>query len=153
MRAAFESGATTKDIAQDYGLCYSHVYRVVRGQSRKKSRPTKADIKAHLHAYHAKWREKNRERLRLQGRLAQHAMQSPGQVATAEWLAILDVFDHRCAYCGVRDQLMIEHVIPKSQGGRHIPENVVPACGSCNYVKGKQGPLAMANRNFGLRDA
>ncbi len=53
-----------------------------------------------------------------------------------EWLQILEVFNHACAYC-LRDdvKLTVDHVIPISRGGPNTAENVVPACGSCNKRK------------------
>jgi len=30
----------------------------------------------------------------------------------------------------------MDHVIPLSKGGKHLPSNVVPACASCNSSKG-----------------
>jgi 5-methylcytosine-specific restriction endonuclease McrA len=44
-------------------------------------------------------------------------------------------FGHRCAYCGERGELHIEHVIPISQGGTHTLGNVIPACPACNFSK------------------
>lgn len=46
---------------------------------------------------------------------------------------------HRCQYCGVRpskDELTIDHVVPRSRGGRSTWENVVVACVECNSRKG-----------------
>jgi 5-methylcytosine-specific restriction endonuclease McrA len=40
----------------------------------------------------------------------------------------------RCAYCGAA-ATSVDHVIPRSRGGRHEWENVVAACGRCNRVK------------------
>lgn len=45
-----------------------------------------------------------------------------------------------CQYCGVKDDLTFDHVIPRSRGGRTTWENVVTACGSCNLVKGSRLP-------------
>lgn len=41
---------------------------------------------------------------------------------------------HRCQYCGNRAD-SIDHIVPKSKGGKHIWENVVAACKSCNSKK------------------
>ncbi|NNE46814.1 MAG: HNH endonuclease [Rhodothermales bacterium] len=46
----------------------------------------------------------------------------------------------RCQYCGSRDKLTIDHVIPKSRGGRDIWENLVAACVPCNNRKGNHTP-------------
>ena len=39
-----------------------------------------------------------------------------------------------CQYCGDRAET-IDHVIPRSRGGRHCWENVVAACRPCNVSK------------------
>ena len=41
---------------------------------------------------------------------------------------------HRCQYCGAQAE-NIDHVRPRSRGGRHIWENVVAACRRCNSLK------------------
>ncbi|MFO1054172.1 MAG: HNH endonuclease [Planctomycetota bacterium] len=47
--------------------------------------------------------------------------------------------DHRCQYCGVRpahSQLTVDHVVPRSRGGRTSWDNCVVACVRCNARKG-----------------
>ena len=42
-----------------------------------------------------------------------------------------------CQYCGKHtSDLTIDHVLPRHMGGRHIWNNVVAACPSCNHRKG-----------------
>ena len=43
-----------------------------------------------------------------------------------------------CQYCGDRDHLTFDHVVPRSKGGRTTWENVVASCGPCNLAKGSQ---------------
>lgn len=48
-----------------------------------------------------------------------------------------------CQYCGKRfkrDDLQMEHVIPKAQGGKSTWDNVVAACGPCNAMKRDRTP-------------
>ena len=48
-----------------------------------------------------------------------------------------------CQYCGnsfPKQELTIDHVIPKSRGGTSIWENVVCCCGKCNRKKGGRTP-------------
>ena len=52
-----------------------------------------------------------------------------------EWMAILDYFNYRCAYCGQQKVLTQDHIEPISKGGNHTKDNVVPACQSCNSKK------------------
>jgi 5-methylcytosine-specific restriction endonuclease McrA len=40
----------------------------------------------------------------------------------------------RCAYCGKRADT-IDHVIPRSRGGKHLWENCVASCMACNHRK------------------
>lgn len=45
--------------------------------------------------------------------------------------------DHyACVYCGSREKLTLDHVIPKSRGGEDTWENLVTACSLCNHKKG-----------------
>ncbi len=43
-----------------------------------------------------------------------------------------------CQYCGARDPLTFDHVIPRARGGRTTWENVVASCGPCNLHKGSK---------------
>ena len=45
-----------------------------------------------------------------------------------------------CQYCGCRDELTFDHVIPRSKGGTTTWENVVAACSPCNLRKGDKLP-------------
>ena len=43
---------------------------------------------------------------------------------------------HKCVYCGNSKQLTIDHLIPKSKGGKNTWENLVTCCSRCNVKKG-----------------
>jgi 5-methylcytosine-specific restriction endonuclease McrA len=45
-----------------------------------------------------------------------------------------------CQYCGARDDLTFDHVVPRSKGGQTTWENVVAACSPCNLRKGDRLP-------------
>jgi 5-methylcytosine-specific restriction endonuclease McrA len=45
-----------------------------------------------------------------------------------------------CGYCG-RDGENIDHIMPKSRGGKHRWENVVVSCKPCNSRKADRTPL------------
>ena len=51
--------------------------------------------------------------------------------------AVLDRDEHRCAYCQARADT-VDHVVPRSRGGRHEWTNVVAACSRCNHRKGNR---------------
>lgn len=48
---------------------------------------------------------------------------------------------HTCQYCGSSKNLTLDHVIPRSKGGKHTWDNVVTACERCNAKKGDRTPL------------
>lgn len=57
---------------------------------------------------------------------------------SSQWEEVKARFRNRCAYCGERKPLTVDHVIPVSQGGDHSISNIVPACQACNSSKGNR---------------
>lgn len=49
---------------------------------------------------------------------------------------ILKRDNHSCVYCGNKKDLTIDHLIPKSKGGKNTWDNLVTCCISCNSKKG-----------------
>lgn len=47
---------------------------------------------------------------------------------------------HRCVYCGTHEDLTLDHVLPKSRGGRTSWDNLATACKRCNTRKGDRTP-------------
>ncbi len=43
---------------------------------------------------------------------------------------------NQCQYCGKTRDLTLDHLIPKSKGGKFVWTNIVTACLSCNAKKG-----------------
>lgn len=54
---------------------------------------------------------------------------------------IFEAWEHRCAYCGDSAQ-SLDHVVPKAKGGATVPNNLVPACLSCNRRKGHREAIS-----------
>jgi 5-methylcytosine-specific restriction endonuclease McrA len=54
--------------------------------------------------------------------------------------------DWTCQYCGVRSNLTVDHVVPRSKGGSSSWENIVASCAPCNRRKGNALP-----RQAGMR--
>jgi 5-methylcytosine-specific restriction endonuclease McrA len=55
-----------------------------------------------------------------------------------------------CQYCGSRKPgLTVDHVIPRSRGGKSVWENIVASCATCNRRKGSHLPreISMHPRN------
>ena len=47
---------------------------------------------------------------------------------------------HTCQYCGIKSDLTLDHVLPRSRGGEDSWENLVTACNTCNVKKGNRTP-------------
>lgn len=48
--------------------------------------------------------------------------------------------NYTCGYCGAKEGLTIDHIIPSSRGGKDTWENLVTACNKCNTLKGNKTP-------------
>jgi len=82
-----------------------------------------------------RWRAANPERIRVDRANARaRALDVSATLTLEEWLAIVDFYGGKCAYC---DQPFAEldHVVPLDKGGGTTKENVVPACKPCNRRK------------------
>jgi len=71
----------------------------------------------------------------------------PSTLTTTQWRKIKEVFNYKCAYCGMsedkhikewEEQLHQEHFIPLTSGGEYTRNNIIPACKSCNGSKGNK---------------
>jgi 5-methylcytosine-specific restriction endonuclease McrA len=47
---------------------------------------------------------------------------------------------YQCMYCGDKNDLTIDHIIPTSRGGKNTFENCTTACKPCNNKKGNRIP-------------
>lgn len=92
-------------------------------------------VRARVKAYRQATPEKQRQ-YSLKKRLAR--VGAAASLTIEQWRAILEIFDHRCAYClkplTLRSATQ-DHVVAIARGGQHRAENVVPACRSCNSRK------------------
>jgi 5-methylcytosine-specific restriction endonuclease McrA len=60
-----------------------------------------------------------------------------------DWDKTVAVFGNRCVYCNKRtSSIEIEHFVPVCKGGGTSIGNIVPACKTCNQLKGCSGPEA-----------
>lgn len=58
---------------------------------------------------------------------------SIGPLADDERLKM--ILPQACCYCGSREHLSVDHLIPITRGGENIGDNLVWACRSCNSSK------------------
>ncbi|MEM6644295.1 MAG: HNH endonuclease [Bacteroidota bacterium] len=56
----------------------------------------------------------------------------------------------KCQYCGTSKDLTLDHVIPRSKGGKSSWTNLVTACKKCNSIKGdyslEKAGMKLANK-------
>jgi hypothetical protein len=50
-----------------------------------------------------------------------------------------------CNYCGLSDNLALDHIFPQKLGGRDEAENLIYACRTCNSSKGKKDLMEWMN--------
>lgn len=55
-----------------------------------------------------------------------------------EWANLCKIYNNRCARCGERLPLTVDHVVPSSRGGADVIGNIQPLCSRCNSIKGIQ---------------
>lgn len=55
---------------------------------------------------------------------------------------------YTCQYCGTKSDLTLDHLIPRSKGGKSNWTNLVTACKSCNA---KKGDYALEDVNMTLK--
>lgn len=60
---------------------------------------------------------------------------SPGEARRIWKDSIKQSFDYKCAYCGSREHLTLDHVVPRFAGGTDETKNLVCACNECNKSK------------------
>ena len=94
---------------------------------------------AAVRKYQAAYPDAHRERKRAADR-RRHGRKMAGRgVSVAEYRKIMKIFGGLCVYCADKAETM-DHVIPLSRGGKHEPENLVPACKKCNFAKHTKTP-------------
>ena len=52
-----------------------------------------------------------------------------------EWEDCINYFSNKCCYCGKEERLTQDHFKPLKNGGEYTPNNIVPACLTCNCSK------------------
>lgn len=75
----------------------------------------------------------------------------PATLTLDQWKGIQAAYGYRCAYCGRKSSsLTQDHVVPIVKGGGYTPDNIVPACLSCNSRKSSGAPPIMPAKRLML---
>lgn len=111
---------------------------------RQRARAYRAKNRDKARAWHRRWYEKhganwypeyrrlNPERVRDMNHRRRAATKDPCGETLDRIAAILSL---PCAYCGSDENIEVDHIVPLSRGGEHVPENLAPACQRCNRSK------------------
>lgn len=96
--------------------------------------------------WNREWRERNGPRKRPPEQNAEYLHRRRFRLGRGQGLTASDIRSKTarqsglCYYCEAAKKLTVEHFVPLSRGGLNEPANVVMACASCNYSKGKKLP-------------
>lgn len=86
-----------------------------------------------------KWKQANRERANRSDNQSIHrrrARMRVNGVFDIRPIEIARLYRQACAYCGSKESIQLDHVIPIARGGTHSIGNLISACSSCNASKG-----------------
>lgn len=112
-------------------------------------------------AYFKEYREANREKRRIiDQRRRSIKQQLPATFTYQNWQQALEYFHDCCAYCGNppnlferSSMLCQDHFKPVTKGGPYTPDNIIPACQSCNLRKKNKDAEAWLVEKFGTEHA
>lgn len=48
--------------------------------------------------------------------------------------------NNTCGYCGSKKNLTVDHILPRSRGGKNTWENMITSCNRCNGMKDNRTP-------------
>jgi 5-methylcytosine-specific restriction endonuclease McrA len=85
-----------------------------------------------------KWKETHPDRLRTIRRRGNHVRREQLKQNGAFLIRIKEtekLYNSSCFYCGSRENIQLDHIVPISRGGRHSVGNMLPACSDCNHSK------------------
>lgn len=135
-----EVAAKIKERQPAYAAKYNQSEKGKATLKAKRMRPaTKAWFKTYMARPEIRERTNRYARIAVQRRNNKKKL-LPATFTSEDWVVALEHFGHRCAYCGTDDPLAQEHFIPLSKGGGYTPDNIVPACKSCNSSKKNKMP-------------
>lgn len=86
----------------------------------------------------------SRERNREKNRPAKNARQQiRNRIVQGKTYSISDkdlrkLYNQPCSFCGTKENLSIDHIIPLSRGGSHTVGNMMTLCRPCNSSKGNK---------------
>lgn len=80
------------------------------------------------------WAASNPQKI-IQKNLRRNSRVKAGGIYLISKTEINHILAKPCFYCGLKEQITIDHVMPVSRNGKHSIGNLVAACKSCNSSK------------------
>lgn len=127
------------------------------GKGKEYKRTWTAQNRVRLNALNRKWKKANPEAVKASSARYQKNNPHIGQLATqrrrarkagaeglytqADVVRIFKAQKGRCAACGDRKKLTVDHIVPLNKGGSNWPSNLQGLCLSCNCSKSDKDPL------------
>ncbi len=82
------------------------------------------------------WARRNSDKIRLKTALERaRRRRAPGRFTPAQWIALCQRQLWRCALCGKRRDLTVDHITPLVRGGSNFISNIQGLCSRCNSRK------------------
>ena len=84
------------------------------------------------------WHERNKYRIRIYRHNRRARLRGQGNLSPLDWQRIKALYNYTCPECLQTEPditLSVDHMIPISKGGEHIPSNIQPLCLLCNMRK------------------
>lgn len=86
--------------------------------------------------YHRNYCKNNPENIaHLKSRRYAREKNAIGNHSLKEWNDKKQLFENKCAICGLEKKLTKDHIIPLSKGGSDYIDNIQPLCKNCNSKK------------------
>ena len=81
-----------------------------------------------------RWQEKNPEKI-LENIHIRKARKQNNKTYFVRKKFIVRLYNSSCVFCGSKEKIQMDHVMPISRGGQHSEGNLQPLCQKCNYSK------------------
>lgn len=82
------------------------------------------------------WQKDNPDKVIVRSKLRRFRQRANGgEVTETQWQQLKEMFDNKCARCGKKCRLEMDHIVPVKQGGKGDVTNLQPLCRSCNASK------------------
>lgn len=81
-----------------------------------------------------RWRRRHPDKVRHRRSIARaRARGATGSHTLAEWLALIEKYEGRCASCGIAGEpLLRSRIVPPTHGGSNDIGNILPRCRPCS---------------------